>query len=193
MSKHLCVLLAALAFLPGCSLVPKKLLDAIPEVHMPRIWPFGSAKKPEVPSATLPTWVGTVVMVDAEHGFVLVDTGAPIQLQPGAKLIAFRDQRSTASLAATTEVRPPYLALEIKGGMPSIGDQVALDEGRPAPEAKPDERPAENLAAKQPKPDREPSKPKVKADKPKAAPAAKPASAPVAKPSAKPSASPARE
>lgn len=190
MNKFLRVLLVGLVCAPGCSLVPKRLSDAIPKVHLPRIWPFGAAKKPDAPSATLPTWVGTVVMVDAEHGFVLVDTGAPAQVSPAAKLIAFRDQRSTASLAATTESRPPYLALEITDGMPSIGDQVALDEGRPAPEAKPAEKPAENIAAKPAGP--EGGNPKVKAVKTKAKPEAKPARSPVTKPGAKPD-SPSRE
>lgn len=143
--KSLGVFLVVLVFVPGCALIPQRITQLVPKVnlpkiHLPRIWPFG-AKKPGTPSASLPTWVGTVVMVDAEHGFVLVDTGAPMQLPATAKLIAFRDQRRTASLAATAEMRPPYLALEIKDGSPSIGDQVALDEGRPAPEAKPSPSP----------------------------------------------------
>jgi hypothetical protein len=33
-------------------------------------------KKPEVPEATLPTWLGRVVMVDTLHRFVLVDAGS---------------------------------------------------------------------------------------------------------------------
>lgn len=97
-----------------------------------------SKKEPEAPGATLPTWLGRVVMVDAAHRFALVDTGAPVQLSPGAKLLAFRDQRKTASLLATTDSKPPFLALEITEGMPSTGDQVALDESRP-PEALPTE------------------------------------------------------
>ncbi len=105
--------LAAAFLLGGCGFLPKK--------------------KPNAPEATLPAWIGRVAMVDEGHRFALVDTGAPLQLAPGAKLLSFRDQRRTASLQATPESRPPYLAVDITEGMPSMGDQVALDESLPPP------------------------------------------------------------
>ena len=127
MSRKLSVLLLALC-LPGCGLLPK----------------FGGGwnwfglvkKKPEAPEATLPTWIGRVVMVDAENKFALVDTGAPIRLPAGKKLLAFRDKQRTALLETTAETRPPFLAVQFAEGAPAIGDQVALDESRP-PEALP--------------------------------------------------------
>ena len=91
---------------------------------------------PTAPEATLPTWIGRVVMVDAEHRFALVDTGAPLSLTAGQKMIAFRDRQRTSSLVLTPENRPPFLAVEISDGTPALGDQVALDESRP-PEALP--------------------------------------------------------
>jgi len=93
-------------------------------------------RKPSAPEATLPTWIGRVVMVDAEHRFVLVDTGAPLKLAAGQKMIAFRDRQRTSSLVVTPDNRPPFLAAEISDGTPALGDQVALDESRP-PEALP--------------------------------------------------------
>lgn len=93
-------------------------------------------KKPEAPEATLPTWMGRVVMVDTENRFALVDTGAPIRLEPGRRLLAFRDKQRTAVLETTTETRPPFLAVELVEGTPALEDQVALDESR-APEALP--------------------------------------------------------
>ncbi len=113
------VALAVLLPLGGCSLL-------------------GIKKKPGVPEATLPAWVGRIVMVDPVNRFALVDTGAPSQLAPGTKLLSFRDQSRTALLAATTESRPPFLAVDITDGLPSTGDQVALDESRP-PQATPTE------------------------------------------------------
>lgn len=95
-------------------------------------------KKPDVPEATLPTWLGRIVMVDEGHRFALVDTGAPVRLAPGTKLLSFREQSRSASLAVTAENRPPYLAVDITDGLPSTGDQVALDESV-APEALPAE------------------------------------------------------
>lgn len=87
-------------------------------------------KTPEVPEATLPTWAGRIAMVDTAHRFALVDTGAPMVLPTGANLISFRGKQRTATLVVTPEARPPYLAVEIVEGMPALGDQVALDEGR---------------------------------------------------------------
>lgn len=122
------IALFALVALPGCSWLPK--------------WGSGwnwfglARKKPEAPEATLPTWIGRIVMVDAENRFALVDTGAPMRLAPGKKLLAFREKQRTASLEATAETRPPFLAVRFADGVPAIGDQVALDESRP-PEALP--------------------------------------------------------
>ena len=98
---------------------------------------FGLAKKkPEAPEATLPTWIGRVVMVDAENKFALVDTGAPVRLPAGKRLLAFRDKQRTALLEATGETRPPFLAVQMMEGMPALNDQVAVDESRP-PQALP--------------------------------------------------------
>ncbi len=103
--------LCLVVFLSGCALLGKK--------------------KPSVPEATLPTWIGRIIMVDIEHQFALVDTGASLRVAPETRLLSFRDQRRTALLTATAETRPPYIAVEITEGLPSLGDQVALDESRP--------------------------------------------------------------
>jgi len=120
---------ACLVLLAGCSLLPKT-------PNWAEGW-FGLVKKkPEAPEATLPTWMGRVVMVDAENRFALVDTGAPLKLPPGQKLLAFREKSRTASLETTSENRPPFLAVKLVEGVPALDDQVALDESR-APEALP--------------------------------------------------------
>jgi len=122
----LTVFVSGLLAAPGCSLLPK--------------WGDGwfglVKKKPEAPEATLPTWIGRVVMVDAGNRFALVDTGAPMRLPPGQKLLAFREKQRTALLETTGETRPPFLAVQIVEGMPAIDDQVAVDESRP-PQALP--------------------------------------------------------
>ena len=119
----------ALALMPGCSWLPKTPKWA-------EGW-FGLVKKkPEAPEATLPTWMGRVVMVDAENRFALVDTGAPLKLPPGQKMLAFREKLRTAVLETTSEMRPPFLAVKLIEGVPALDDQVALDESRP-PEALP--------------------------------------------------------
>ncbi|MEX1010331.1 MAG: hypothetical protein WEC72_03190 [Chthoniobacterales bacterium] len=90
-------------------------------------------KEPEIPEATLPAWIGRVVMVDATHRFVLVDTGAGASLGAGTAVMTLRDKRRTGLLRITDEVRPPYVAMEILEGAPALGDQAVIDEGRPEP------------------------------------------------------------
>ena len=120
--------LAGLAALPGCSWLPKW--------GSGWSW-FGLVKrKPEAPEATLPTWIGRVVMVDAENRFALIDTGAPVRLPPGQRLLAFREKQQTAVLETTGEMHPPFLAVQLTEGTPALDDQVAVDESR-APRALP--------------------------------------------------------
>jgi hypothetical protein len=114
--RAMLILCAALP--AGCGLLPKK--------------------QPDAPEATLPTWIGRVVMVDTAHRFALVETSLPPRLEPDARLLAFRDRRVTAELAVTPENRPPYLAVNILSGMPASGDTVALDESRPAEDLPPE-------------------------------------------------------
>jgi len=95
--------------------------------------PWLKKPKPEAPEASLPSWLGRVVMVDTTHRFVLLDTGAPMTLAPGAKVITYRDKQLTSTLQVTPESRPPYIALEILEGEPALDDQAVLDESRPPP------------------------------------------------------------
>jgi hypothetical protein len=111
-------LVMAAALTAGCGLLPKKA--------------------PEAPEATLPTWIGRIVMVDAAHRFALVETSLPPRLEPDARLLAFRERRVTSTLAVTAENRPPYLAVNILSGMPASGDTVALAESRPAEDLPPE-------------------------------------------------------
>ena len=90
-------------------------------------------KEPEIPEATLPAWIGRVVMVDTAHQFVLVETGGGAALAAGAGVMTLRDKRRTASLRVTDEARPPYTAMEILDGAPALGDQAVIDEGAPGP------------------------------------------------------------
>jgi hypothetical protein len=87
-------------------------------------------KEPAVPEATLPSWIGRVVMVDGVHRFVLVDTGGGAPPRPGTMVMTLREKRRTGLLQVTEDARPPYVAMEIIEGDPQLGDQAALDESR---------------------------------------------------------------
>ncbi len=88
-------------------------------------------KKDQPPAATLPTWVGSIVMVDQPNRFVLVESSSGARPSPGQVFLSFGTVGRTASLRATEENRPPFAALEILEGAPAVGDRVALDESRP--------------------------------------------------------------
>ncbi len=90
-------------------------------------------KEPAIPEATLPSWIGRVVMVDSVHRFVLVDTGAAAAPSAGALVTTLREKRRTGLLRVTEDVRPPYVAMEIVEGDPQSGDQAALEEGAETP------------------------------------------------------------
>jgi hypothetical protein len=97
---------------------------------------FGK-KKSEAPEATLPTWLGRVVMVDEVHRFALVDTGSRTVPAAGVMVFTLQEKQKTSTLRATGEARPPYLALEIVDGLPAIGDQAVLDESHEVADSPP--------------------------------------------------------
>jgi len=101
--------------------------------------PLLGPREPEIPEATLPAWIGRVVMVDTTHRFVLVDTGASAAPSAGAEVLTLRDKRKTSVLRVTGEARPPYVAMEILDGEPALGDQAAIDESGNAPALPPSE------------------------------------------------------
>lgn len=86
------------------------------------------AKKQEIPEATLPSWIGRVIMVETGHRFVLVDVGAGSGPAAGTAAMAYRERRRTAQLIVTEESRPPYVAMEVIEGGPALGDQVVADD-----------------------------------------------------------------
>lgn len=92
---------------------------------------------PQVPEASLPAWIGRVVMVDMVHRFALVDTGGSAAPAPGTTVTTIREKRRTAVLRATAEARAPYVAMEIVVGSPGVGDEAAVDETREEPPAPP--------------------------------------------------------
>lgn len=100
---------------------------------------FGT-KKQDIPEATLPSWIGRVIMVETGHRFVLVDVGAGSGPAAGTAAMAYREKRRTAQLIVTKESRPPYIAMEVIEGGPALGDQVVADE-RVVPPAAPTTQP----------------------------------------------------
>ncbi len=100
----------------------------------------GARKKKGPPAASLPTWLGEVVLVDEEFRFALLDTGGA-RIPPDTLLVSYSGQQPSAKLMASRDARPPYLVADVASGMPHKGDRIALNEERP-PRAVPAATPA---------------------------------------------------
>ena len=68
--------------------------------------------------------VGTIVSVNEEQHFVLIDTESSYAAPVGAALKSFTDGNETAVLTVSPEAKPPFMIADIVSGAPQKGDQV---------------------------------------------------------------------
>src|SRR5579862_3591685 len=68
--------------------------------------------------------VGTIVSVNKEQRFVLIDTQSSYPAPAGEALKFFSNGGETGVLAVSPEVRPPFMIADIVSGSPQKGDQV---------------------------------------------------------------------
>lgn len=109
--RHFLILTFVSALLPGCALLPK----------------FLRKKKPEAEGPKTPQWIGTIVLVNSESGFVLVDSGSQPSPVMG-KTARTQPTGGTAAELRVTEVsRRPFVIADIVNGTPQKGDQVFQD------------------------------------------------------------------
>lgn len=83
----------------------------------------GCATKPKAPGPAHRA-VGTVVLVNEEERFVLIDAGTHYPPAMGQALKSFSGGAETAVLALSKERRQPFLIADIIKGEPRRGDQV---------------------------------------------------------------------
>ena len=82
----------------------------------------GKSEQPQ--QAAVPRLVGTIALVDAGAGFVLIDNGSQIAPPTGAALKSFSGETETAVLAVGTVRRRPFVIADIVKGEPRKGDLV---------------------------------------------------------------------
>jgi hypothetical protein len=111
-------------FLPGCGLLqkathPRKRGRAV-AAHPPR-----------------PVNIGTIILVNAESKFVLIDGGELPAPAPGATLTSYTGSTESGTLLATKIAHRPHIIADIKGGAPKKGDRVMALPVLPAQSATP--------------------------------------------------------
>jgi hypothetical protein len=105
------LLIAALATQVGCSSARK-------------LWPFKKPPKATRLRGANPERVGTVILVNEEERFALVDFGTRDVPDEGAALKVFGEGTETAILAVGDVRKKPFVAADIVKGMPRKGDLV---------------------------------------------------------------------
>jgi hypothetical protein len=80
--------------------------------------------KPQGPPQPTHRLVGTIVMVNEEQKFVLIDTDTAEASEDGTALKSFSNGAETGVLTVSPEHRPPFMIADIVSGTPQKGDQV---------------------------------------------------------------------
>ncbi|MEQ1852417.1 MAG: hypothetical protein ABMA01_12595, partial [Chthoniobacteraceae bacterium] len=107
-----------LAALPSCAWPWKK--------EIPRAQPirFPSADATDTAHPKKPRQVGTILMVNTEGNFVLIDSSGWTAPEPGTALKCFRDGTETGVIAVGSERQGTRMAADVVTGTPRKGDGV---------------------------------------------------------------------
>jgi hypothetical protein len=89
-----------------------------------KLWPFKPPPKATRFRGANPERVGTVILVNEEERFALVDFGMRDVPEQGAALKVFGEGTETAVLAVGDVRKRPFVAADIVKGMPRKGDLV---------------------------------------------------------------------
>ena len=89
-----------------------------------KLWPFKTPPKATRVRGANPERIGTIILVNEEERFALVDFGTKDVPNQGAALKVFGDGVETAVLAVGDVRRRPFVAADIVKGMPRKGDLV---------------------------------------------------------------------
>lgn len=102
------------------------------------------------PAPAMKVPVGIVHLSQAGSGFVLIRTARFLSLAPGTPLVTVNAQGvETAWLEASEARQGSFLSADIRGGAPSVGDQVLMDYRSPLPGAGPTDDPFAGEGARQ--------------------------------------------
>ena len=105
------ILIALLATQCGCA-------------QLRKLWASKTPPKATAVRGANPERVGTILLVNEDERFALVDFGTRDVPEKGAALKVFGDGAETAILAVGDVRRRPFVAADIVKGMPRKGDVV---------------------------------------------------------------------
>lgn len=84
---------------------------------------FGK-KKPPIPAAVVPLWIGTIKVVNSGERYVLIDSNLTVAIPPGEILNAVGNDFETGTVRTTADRVHPFFIADIASGNPSVGDRV---------------------------------------------------------------------
>jgi len=111
------IFVAASLFLQSCKTLPVK---------------GGKSKKPAETTTGAPKEmklpIGTIHHVDAEGGFVLIQSGRTYKIDPDTEITAIGDAGEVTSVLKVSQARKgPFLSADILNGIPKTGQKVLMD------------------------------------------------------------------
>ena len=117
LAAALCCSLAACSSLPLPSWAKRKPVPKAVPIHFPKTNKSDGTKgKPKL--------VGTILLVNADAGFVLIDAHGWALPDAGTALKCFRDGTDSGILAVGGERQGSHVIADIVTGTPKKGDQV---------------------------------------------------------------------
>ena len=81
-------------------------------------------KKPEIPIAQTPLWIGTIKVVNSGERYVLIDSRLTTSLPPGEILNSVGNDFESGTVRTTADRVHPFFIADIASGNPAVGDRV---------------------------------------------------------------------
>jgi hypothetical protein len=85
---------------------------------------ISNKKKPEIPMAQAPLWIGTIKVVNSSERYVLIDSQITIALPPGEILNSVGNDFESGTVRTTADRVHPFFIADIASGNPAVGDRV---------------------------------------------------------------------
>lgn len=121
-----CLLLGACADRENASRASAGTAGVSPARPAWRFWEFAFPARPLVRVASPLVEVGSIRLVNATEGFVLIDATRRSMLSPRTGLVVIEGGERVAVLKMTDLQAPPFVIADIVSGSPSAGQRVQL-------------------------------------------------------------------
>lgn len=89
-----------------------------------RLWHRFFPPKETPPAAAPPQWIGTIRLVNAADGYVLVDTTSGVAVAAGQELRSVGNDTESGVVRVSPDRNPPFFLADIVSGRPRVGDRI---------------------------------------------------------------------